>query len=361
MGSYSSVCTWMLSKYHLQVQAYTATDATTPTQDFQLAENGKKVYPFSKLPYQSGDCNLVIATSNKYSSEIKVHLRTCGFDHFFVFDERMNEEALSWYLFEIFQKHHIDAKQKVMFFSPNMKAFLSENNMKSNGDFKFWNPLLENDMVKSSFLSESRDLILPYLNEWELVVEGPYEWDQVCLNQGKGNVIDCGANIGLFSAYAAYRGYTVYAFEPVAQNIQYLKNNVSLYPEKIIVEPYALSNKNATSSFYLCNTTNEVSTLLQENCNENDFESVKVETKTIDQFVRDNNLQSVDFIKADIEGAERLMLEGAFETLRNFAPNLSICTYHLDDDKIVLEKLIKQANPAYKIIHHWKKLYAYVE
>ncbi|MDF2530903.1 MAG: methyltransferase FkbM family [Clostridia bacterium] len=46
--------------------------------------------------------------------------------------------------------------------------------------------------------------------------------------------------------------------------------------------------------------------------------------------------------------------------LKNHAPKLAICTYHLPDDKEVLERLILEVNPNYQIIHKWKKLYAYV-
>lgn len=81
---------------------------------------------------------------------------------------------------------------------------------------------------------------------------------------------------------------------------------------------------------------------------------------TVDKFVQDNGLQRVDFIKADIEGAERNMLMGAQKTLREYAPKLAICTYHLPDDKEVLTELILQANPDYVIEYQWEKLYAYV-
>ena len=104
--------------------------------------------------------------------------------------------------------------------------------------------------------------------------------------------------------------------------------------------------------------SNGSSTLIHERVNE--LDQTTVPTITLDQFVHERNLARVDFIKADIEGAERLMLAGAQETLRRFAPKLAICTYHLPDDKEVLETLIKQANPDYIITHRWKKLYAYV-
>ena len=83
-----------------------------------------------------------------------------------------------------------------------------------------------------------------------------------------------------------------------------------------------------------------------------------VETITLDDFVKKNNLERVDFIKADIEGFERNMLSGAQETLKNFAPKLALCTYHLPDDPEVMTKLIMQANPNYKIFYGKKKLYA---
>ena len=95
--------------------------------------------------------------------------------------------------------------------------------------------------------------------------------------------------------------------------------------------------------------------------NNDDSKTETVNVTTIDQFVSSNNIEKVDFIKADIEGAERNMLLGATNTLKKFAPKISVCTYHLPDDKEVLEKIVKDANPDYHIIHKYKKMYCWVD
>ncbi|NBJ04403.1 FkbM family methyltransferase [Lachnospiraceae bacterium] len=86
----------------------------------------------------------------------------------------------------------------------------------------------------------------------------------------------------------------------------------------------------------------------------------EVKTITLDQFVKTNHISRIDFIKADIEGAERLLLSGAKEVLQKFAPKLSLCTYHYPEDTALLEFIIKQANPNYVIEKAYHKLYAYV-
>jgi hypothetical protein len=90
----------------------------------------------------------------------------------------------------------------------------------------------------------------------------------------------------------------------------------------------------------------------------NTYEKIKL--TTLDNFVHEQNLGKVDFIKADIEGAERDMLKGAGGVLKEFAPKLALCTYHLPDDPEMLESLIKDANPNYRVVHISKKLFAAV-
>jgi FkbM family methyltransferase len=93
---------------------------------------------------------------------------------------------------------------------------------------------------------------------------------------------------------------------------------------------------------------------------ESSINTEKISITTLDRFVEENKLEHVDFIKADIEGSERDMLRGATNVMKNFAPKLALCTYHLPDDPIVLEKIIKEANPNYTIVHLSHKLFAAV-
>lgn len=212
-----------------------------------------------------------------------------------------------------------------------------------------------------AYFSEIGDIILPsYFNDYSICSEGPYELDDIGFRVEKGDVVfDCGANMGLFSVLAINRGGKVYGFEPTPKTREYLKQYERMYPNNMNIVPYALSDEVGDTKFYInshLNGENSISNLYGT-CSE----CITVKMQTMDNFIKCNGIEKVDFIKADIEGSERYMLLGARETLKKFAPKLSICTYHLKDDPEVLENVIIQANPNYKIIHRYKKLYAYIE
>lgn len=170
-------------------------------------------------------------------------------------------------------------------------------------------------------------------------------------------VVDAGAWIGDFSAYAAHKGAMVYAFEP-SYSMRQLLNMTSELNGNIVVVPYGLSDEDGVAEFSKSDLTGYSGSIIN-NVNYTGG-TEKIELTTLDSFVSKNNVQKIDFIKADIEGAERCLLAGSKYVLKEFSPKLSICTYHLPDDPTVIREIILDANPKYKIVQMNRKLYAYI-
>ncbi len=117
-------------------------------------------------------------------------------------------------------------------------------------------------------------------------------------------VIDIGANIGMFSLYAALSGAEkVYAFEPSQEAFEILVENIKLnrLTGKIIPINKAVSNQDnlrikfpIVSSPY--NMMNGVINADQEFC--------EIETISVLSFIAENHINQVDLLKLDCEGAE---------------------------------------------------------
>ena len=66
---------------------------------------------------------------------------------------------------------------------------------------------------------------------------------------------------------------------------------------------------------------------------------------SVDEALSDLGVRHVHFIKADIEGAERIVLEGARETIANSGPRMALCTYHLPDDPDRIPAVVQSIRP----------------
>ena len=215
----------------------------------------------------------------------------------------------------------------------------------------------------ASFRFELLDLVFPYLitsvqNFDKLSFnEGPYEYKgrkfDIGINPGD-TVFDLGANFGMFSAYAASKGCNVYAFEPFNSAVtRYLENLKKVYSNINIISS-AIADKEGVS--YLSIDKNNYGGSFI-----NDKEGIMVPTTTIDSFIKKSSIERVDFIKADIEGSECQMLDGAVLTLKELGPQLSLCKYHNIGDLKRMRKKILEANCHYEIDTKWKKVYARVK
>ena len=224
------------------------------------------------------------------------------------------------------------------------------------GGIRLPNYLLSPEPIRNIFLSECGDLLLPdVFNDLSEIDDGPYILPPyIVISQGDV-VFDCGANLGIFSAVAASCAQKVYAVEPVPRTIAYLEKVADMY-NNIEIIPVAVTDRNGTT--YMTDSENIDGNKVPAFNNKGGM--IEVKSKTVDSLTDELGLTRVDFIKADIEGGERNLLRGATNTLREYAPKISVCEYHLPDDPDVLESIILEANSSYVVLHKYGKLYAYV-
>jgi FkbM family methyltransferase len=219
----------------------------------------------------------------------------------------------------------------------------------------FWIPCFYNDNYDKSVIEEL------YKYSELLSWEGPYGYSDATFDVTvkKGDVvIDAGAWIGDFSSYAVSKGAVVYAFEPVENTFHWLRKTSDLNEGNIYPVKKGLGSKEEELTVLINKENSVANSFIIERKDATTEEKLCI--TTLDKFVEENNLKKIDFIKADIEGAERDLLIGATNVLKEFAPKLIICTYHLPDDPEVLEKIIIEANPNYKIVHLKHKLFAMI-
>jgi FkbM family methyltransferase len=225
-----------------------------------------------------------------------------------------------------------------------------------------------NDAEKYSFVGGSVEILIPYLIQnpeliknlfgKEMECEGLYEPNEHIQLRAGDIVIDAGANAGLFSVVASAKGCFVYSFEPMPYMRENYLVKTAAWNRNINVCPFALWDKEEELTFSVSPINPHAASAAMNNGYKN-VEQVTVQALSLDEFVRRNNIPRVDFIKADIEGAERNLLRGAKNVLKEFAPTLSICTYHLPDDPQVIRRLIQESNPDYVIFEGENKIYAY--
>ncbi|MEO5778140.1 MAG: FkbM family methyltransferase [Flavobacterium sp.] len=167
-------------------------------------------------------------------------------------------------------------------------------------------------------------------------------------------VIDAGANCGHLSIYfskLAGKNGKVFAFEPDKFNIERIKSNIELNPdlaENIKIEDLLLWDKNELIDFYEAGTVGSSAVWMPntEHC-------VKKQAVRIDDWIKDNTIQKLDFIKMDIEGAEIEALDGCVETIKTLQPNFAIASYHVVNGKktfIKVEQFFASLNYPFKTV-----------
>lgn len=163
-------------------------------------------------------------------------------------------------------------------------------------------------------------------------------------------VLDCGANVGIFTRVALDRGARkVIAIEPGPENLECLRRNFpgEIATGQVMVVPKGVWHKPDKLTLHVdpANPAGD-SFVIQR---KGSVAVANIPLTTIDRLLDDLGLEKVDFIKMDIEGAEANAVKGAARTLRKWKPRLSIAVYHHPDHARTIPLLIRGSRPDYEM------------
>ncbi len=130
-------------------------------------------------------------------------------------------------------------------------------------------------------------------------------------------VVDVGANIGWFSLLSARivgRAGKVIAFEPESGNFELFSTSIRENQFQNVVPIRACAaDYNGTTNLFISSEEPGLHSMVAE------VSSIKaeVETLTLDSVLRDLRIDHVNLMKIDVEGAEPLVLKGAYDLLHS--------------------------------------------
>jgi len=161
-----------------------------------------------------------------------------------------------------------------------------------------------------------------------------------------GVFFDIGGYIGDSAMiFQEFHPKQIYSFEAIPQQCIKMKKNLKLNNIKnVIVENMALGDEvkevemevSGSTSNYIHRSGITV------------METIKVQMRTLDDYISENNIHECSLIKIDIEGAESYFLKGAKQTIVDFKPVILLSIYHNEHDFFELKPLIESWKLGYR-------------
>lgn len=143
------------------------------------------------------------------------------------------------------------------------------------------------------------------------------------LLSGKGvteykNIFDVGANIGKYTKLLVeyFPTARIHSFEPSKKTFQVLKDNIQ--GKNVILNNCGMSDEIAEVTLYYDKEKSSRASLYNRQLDYHGIEfnmNEKVMVDTLDHYCEVNNIETIDFLKMDIEGNELKALNGAKKLL----------------------------------------------
>ena len=204
----------------------------------------------------------------------------------------------------------------------------------AKGGREFWIPRITN---------EARGL------DWILAEHHWVQESSPESHPGKGDVVvDCGAHVGVFTWKALEAGAAkVIAVEPDPNNLECLRRNFpkEIAEGRVVLAAVGVWSKPGKMTLNLGDGGN---TGMNSMVMKGGGKSIDVPVVRLDDLMQELGVKRVNFIKMDIEGAEREALAGALETLKRDRPRLMLDLNHRPDDSTALPAVIRRAHADYR-------------
>ncbi len=183
---------------------------------------------------------------------------------------------------------------------------------------------------------------------FQIITQNQYHVELIKPNAA---VVDAGANIGVFSVFAAQKhpDCTIYAFEPTPKTFDVLRENTKNYLN-IKCFNCVLGDFNGTASLVRVPRSDRAASIECRGLEDGNYighGGTPVPMKTIDSLDI-----PMDFLKMDVEGSEANVLKGAAETIKKNKPIIAMSAYHRNTDKVELPLVLNSIAPYHCELRH---------
>lgn len=218
-----------------------------------------------------------------------------------------------------------------------MKKFIKSNSFLYNFLISF------RDKLRIIYNQKRRSRFLWNLNKGDSLLSFDYP-----LNE-KSIFFDIGAHIGNFSS-KMYEKFecNIYAFEPLEENFKILKQNLNNH-KKIKCYQIALLNFDGYSNISSLGASASLFDRNEGSTNE------EVIVKSFGTFIREENINFIDFVKMNIEGSEYDLLNDIIDSGNiSKIQHLQIQFHNFVDDSEAKRKVIRnKLKKTHKIIYNF--------